>query len=591
MPPSARERWAILAGIPKVVATEEAMGGRRTVSSISVAFDEPPYASVLTVPSRVSSTANNLWYPYVAAADPSGMILLSATQPFTNFSCVVSYHLCDAPTGKVTAIPRHFQPMGLHGDNVGLLRRGREFMVAELRPTGDGSGRATLLCFTAGRYDWVEKKLMYFPPLDRHYFGEGVISHCGMLWWVDLSYGLLACDPFADATELFYVALPSVLDELAADPVSRGMTRCVKADQSYLDTDTTLLPQSIPAFALLHPTDPDKVYFFISSCIFVVDLRLRKVVEFSDFWMPKPPPHLKRSSHFVHVWRNDPSCRPDILPSCFSKDRFSVGPDFKKLEKRFAAAQRRSTAAKPVTFATSQSRLTAVKPDTHDKGIRLKRIRDHDDMQKEELEAKRIKMKAVFAEVIESPKKKLVGSLTMKEHALQILGPPLPIRRPPPLVSQTLGKQRHHRRLPLASRPHVCAAALSTVFWTFPRSELSVPSIYSKDVFWWFTAFVKRQDLNLDQKLIDQWNNQFMEEIMDTDTLHDLIMLAWTTGQVKLLDVCCKRVADVLKARLSGDVAELLNLPNIGDDENGDEGDEGGDDDDNDPLRQWWRRE
>ncbi|PUZ67624.1 hypothetical protein GQ55_3G450900 [Panicum hallii var. hallii] len=148
---------------------------------------------------------------------------------------------------------------------------------------------------------------------------------------------------------------------------------------------------------------------------------MRKVVEFSDFWMPKPPPHLKRSSHFVHVWRNDPSCRPDILPSCFSKDRFSVGPDFKKLEKRFAAAQSRSTAAKPVTFAAAQSRLTAVKPDTHDKGIRLKRFRDHDDMQMEELEAKRMKLKAVFSQVIESRKKKLMGSLTMKEGAMSAI--------------------------------------------------------------------------------------------------------------------------------------------------------------------------
>jgi len=34
---------------------------------------------------------------------------------------------------------------------------------------------------------------------------------------------------------------------------------------------------------------------------------------------------------------------PDILPSCFSKDRFSVGPDFEKLgKKRFGAAQSRS---------------------------------------------------------------------------------------------------------------------------------------------------------------------------------------------------------------------------------------------------------
>jgi len=45
----------------------------------------------------------------------------------------------------------------------------------------------------------------------------------------------------------------------------------------------------------------------------------------------------------------------------------------------------------------------------------LKRVRDHDDILKEELEAKRMKLEAVFAEVIESRKKKLMGSVTMKE--------------------------------------------------------------------------------------------------------------------------------------------------------------------------------
>jgi hypothetical protein len=55
-------------------------------------------------------------------------------------------------------------------------------------------------------------------------------------------------------------------------------------------------------------------------------------------------------------------------------------------------------------------------------GIRLKRIRDHDDMQMEELEAKRMKLKAVFSQVIESRKKKLMGSLTMKEGAMSAIG-------------------------------------------------------------------------------------------------------------------------------------------------------------------------
>ncbi|CAN6343525.1 unnamed protein product [Urochloa humidicola] len=236
-PPAAQERWSILAGIPKVLPTEPEANKnkRRTAITISVDLNKPPNASSLSIPRHVSSAPNNIWYPYVAATDPSGLLLLCATEPFTNFSGLYSYHLCDAVTGKITAIPRHFQTMCLHGKNAGLLRRGRNFMVAELRPTHDGSGRATLLCFMAGKYNWVEKQLTYFPPLDRQYFAEGVISHDGMLWWVDLSYGILACDPFADKLELLYVPLPCVPDELPpAGPISRGMYRCVNVSDGRL---------------------------------------------------------------------------------------------------------------------------------------------------------------------------------------------------------------------------------------------------------------------------------------------------------------------------------------------------------------------
>ncbi|CAN6343530.1 unnamed protein product [Urochloa humidicola] len=169
-PPAAQERWSILAGIPKVLPTEPEANKRKRWPAITISVDlnKPPNASILTVPRRVSSAPNNIWYPYVAAADPSDLLLLRATERFTNFSCIYSYHLCDAVTGKIAAIPRHFQTMCLHGKNVGLLRRGRDFMVAKLRPTHDGSSRATLLCFTAGKYNWVEKELTYSPPLNRH---------------------------------------------------------------------------------------------------------------------------------------------------------------------------------------------------------------------------------------------------------------------------------------------------------------------------------------------------------------------------------------------------------------------------------------
>lgn len=160
-----------------------------------------------------------------AAADSSGLLVLraTATHPFTTSS----YHLCDALSGKVAAIPSHS-----HGNTVGLFRRDRgdEFIVAELRPARDGSGKAMLLCFTAGGRQWVEKKLTYSPP-PPPLFGDRVVSHFGMLWWVDLSYGILACDPFADDTELLYVPLPKVAgDELPADPVYR----CVQVSEKLM---------------------------------------------------------------------------------------------------------------------------------------------------------------------------------------------------------------------------------------------------------------------------------------------------------------------------------------------------------------------
>ena len=68
------------------------------------------------------------------------------------------------------------------------------------------------------------------PPPHQRWSAECVVSYGGMLWWVELSYGLLACDPFADNPELLHVPLPPVLDQLLVlitGTVNRGARRCV----------------------------------------------------------------------------------------------------------------------------------------------------------------------------------------------------------------------------------------------------------------------------------------------------------------------------------------------------------------------------
>ncbi|TVU47711.1 hypothetical protein EJB05_07318, partial [Eragrostis curvula] len=194
-----------------------------------------------------------------------------------------------------------------------------------------------------------------------------------MLWWVNLFYGILACDPFADEPELFHIPLPRVLEELPPVALNnRGVHRCVKvsggklmsvqihgsadasvvstwaladpasagewnpehivrladvwADESYLNT---LLPRSVlvPALALLHPADPNKAYFFLCSHIFAVDLRRGTIVEFSEFRMPEPLGHVMISSHFVHAWQYDPSSSKgpaDFVPTSLMKEEFTA---------------------------------------------------------------------------------------------------------------------------------------------------------------------------------------------------------------------------------------------------------------------------
>lgn len=91
---------------------------------ISVALNDPPRASVLSVPLGITSPPDNYSYPYVASADDSGLILLCSTHPLTTFSSLITYHICDAHTGEVFSLRWRMHPMGFHGKNVGLVTRG-----------------------------------------------------------------------------------------------------------------------------------------------------------------------------------------------------------------------------------------------------------------------------------------------------------------------------------------------------------------------------------------------------------------------------------------------------------------------------------
>ncbi|KAL6627054.1 hypothetical protein ACP70R_030780 [Stipagrostis hirtigluma subsp. patula] len=346
---SSPSSWVILGRIPRVSA------------DLSLALSAPPRVSTLAIPPRLFPdpvTPDN--FPAVLAIEPSaGVLLLHADQgratgptvvdrPGDHSFCwrefVPGYFVLDATSASALALPD--PDLILHPGHIGILASPASgYMVAELQSI-IGGDHATLLCFSSDLGRWVKKRLHYpLPP--RILAPNGVVAHHGRLWWVDLSWGLITCDPFADAPVLDFVPLPpakalqygeawGVLDRYRAVSVSAGKLRFVDMYTSggcvgdrkvgvwtLADPDSTEwtlehearfadiwahpsykaagLPDKIPVLALIHPKDPAVVYFFLEEHLFGVDLRSRSVVEREAYELVAPPrDHV--ATRFVHAW-------------------------------------------------------------------------------------------------------------------------------------------------------------------------------------------------------------------------------------------------------------------------------------------------
>ncbi|KAF7036340.1 hypothetical protein CFC21_047039 [Triticum aestivum] len=355
-PPSSSP-WVILGSIPSVSALPDA-------GDVSVALAAPPRVSILTVSPRVFPdfpTPRN--FPFVLAADPSGLLLLQANLRCAPTREVINrpdhqgvtwkltdsrYFVLDTTTGSSFQLPDPEATI-MHQALLGLLASpggGGHYMVAELQPIF-GSDEATLLCFSTEVGEWVEKRVHYpLPP--RPLAPICVVSHHGRLWWVDLSWGVITCDPFADEPVLGFVPFPpgrvlryregwGVTDKFRYVGVSGGKLRFVDmymrkragahtptvsvwtlgdpdsrewtleqeasfteiwGDESYKAAG---LPEKMPTVALIHPKNPDVVYFFLKEHLFGVDVRARKVVECQVYGLVAPP-SICLASRFVRAW-------------------------------------------------------------------------------------------------------------------------------------------------------------------------------------------------------------------------------------------------------------------------------------------------
>ncbi|CAM0880623.1 unnamed protein product [Alopecurus aequalis] len=309
-------------------------------------------------------------FPSVVAVDASGLLLLHADQgpatgptvidlPNRREFCwrptVAGYFVLDAKTASAFALPK--PELILHPGHLGLVTSPTDaahYMVAELQMIYGGD-EATLLCFSSEAGEWVSKKVNY-PLPSRILAPNGVVSNSGRLYWVDLSWCLLTCDPFADAPVVSVVPYPEgkalksreawgLLDKYRCVGVSAGKLRFVdmyrnrsasgaaqvsvwtlagpdstewtlECEATFADIcddasyKATGLPRKIPVLALIHPVNPDVVYFFLDEYMIGVDVRARRVVGCEVYELVDPPrEHV--ATRFVHAWKLPPALCSD----------------------------------------------------------------------------------------------------------------------------------------------------------------------------------------------------------------------------------------------------------------------------------------
>ncbi|CAL5013272.1 unnamed protein product [Urochloa decumbens] len=356
--PPPRSSWVILGSIPRVVQG----GGGGEAADLSLALTAPPRVSLLTVSDSVfpdRPTPKN--FPFVLAADPSGLLLVSALlaaprtrvdidrpdhQSFHWRDYDLRFFVLDATTGSAFRLPDPAPQEPIeHQALAGILAHpGGGYMVAELLPLF-GDDTAHLRCYSSDVGEWVDKRVRYpLPP--RPLSPICTLAHAGRLWWVDYSWGIITADPFADDPVLRFVPLPrpcvleyreahGYLDMFRYVGVSAGKLRFVDtyrraarptkvtvwtlpdadatewkleheaaladiwADDTYKATG---LPNMTPVVALVHPHNPAVVYFFMKDQLFAVDIRACKVVECNRYHLVAPPRYYPIANRFIRAW-------------------------------------------------------------------------------------------------------------------------------------------------------------------------------------------------------------------------------------------------------------------------------------------------
>ena len=178
---------------------------------------DPPRASTLVLRANLTS-----FFPIILVADSSSARLLVKAAWGSARINRPEYFLCDARSRTAQRLPAvpsselggpDACPLGgldlCPRRSIGLIAdpdRTGHFMIAQLHPA-PATRHGFILFYSTATRRWATKQLASAPEHKR-WGAHGVLAHDGLLWWVDVAYGMVVCNPFDDAPHLRLVPLP-----------------------------------------------------------------------------------------------------------------------------------------------------------------------------------------------------------------------------------------------------------------------------------------------------------------------------------------------------------------------------------------------
>ncbi|KAG0552885.1 hypothetical protein BDA96_01G546600 [Sorghum bicolor] len=349
-------------------------------ADFSIPLAEPPRITVMTAaPTAHPYREYPDRHPYILCVDSDCILLNFGVEPFegtcfddrpyqSNLIVVRDYNWAGVEQGHpITAIAERVPPRDgpqaivTNIESIGLIYGldAEDYVIAELM-ISKGRDRALLVYFYAGLHSkWIEEftdnPLPWLQERHREWIPSGVVSYNKMLWWFDLSWGIISYDPLLETTEplLLFHRLPEGQDLNKAQRVHDR--RCIAVSQGGLryvaitpDADAatvsmwtripsvlghdgtfgwmweaeftvsfaeiwehdsytaTGLPRKVPVLAAVCPSNANIVYFALEDPkrLFGVNMYSRRVEEFIDesYELVTPGPEAPPSCRYVLPW-------------------------------------------------------------------------------------------------------------------------------------------------------------------------------------------------------------------------------------------------------------------------------------------------